>query len=189
MNNKHRVRDELRWIFAFVSLIWCVFFLDQFLPLETLGLVPRRVSGLAGVGSMTFLHTDLSHLLGNTLPLITLLLLLAGSRANSIVIVCVITLGGGLLLWTFGRSGTVHIGASLLVFGLVAYLIVSGLIERRPLALVLSVLVAFLYGGTLLSGVLPWQKGVSWDGHLFGVIAGVISAFLFNNKSRQTDVV
>lgn len=187
MNNTHRVRDELRWIFAFVSLIWCVFFLDQFLPLETLGLVPRRVSGLAGIATMTFLHTDLSHLLGNTLPLITLLLLLAGSRANSIAIVCVIALGGGLLLWAFGRPGTIHIGASLLIFGLVAYLIVSGLIERRLLALLMSVFVAALYGGTLLSGILPWQTGVSWDGHLFGTVAGVISAFLFSRRRRRND--
>ncbi len=190
MDNKHRIREELRWIFAFVSLIWCVFFLDRFLPLETLGLVPRSVSGLVGVGAMTFLHTDFSHLLGNTVPLISLLLLLAGSRANSIAIVCVIAFGGGVLLWAFGRSDTLHIGASLLVFGLVAYLIVSGLLERRPMALALSILVAFLYGGTLLGGIMPWQTDISWDGHLFGAIAGVISAFLFNRKrSQTTDVI
>jgi membrane associated rhomboid family serine protease len=82
---------------------------------------------------------------------------------------------GGVLLWIFGRPA-LHLNASGLVFGLVAFLIVSGFLERRPVALIVSVVVAVLYGTTLLSSVLPGSAGVSWDGHLCGAVAGVTVA-------------
>jgi membrane associated rhomboid family serine protease len=90
---------------------------------------------------------------------------------------------GGVLLWLFGRGHALHIGASGLVFGLAVFLIVSGLREQRIIPLFISVLVAFVYGGTLLGGILPWQSGVSWDGHLLGGIAGALVAWLLVRKS------
>jgi membrane associated rhomboid family serine protease len=176
-NYTHKIKDELFTIAIFVAFIWGIFFLDQFLPIERLGLIPRNIGGLTGIISMPFLHGNLSHLMSNTLPLIILLALLAGSRADSKSIVSLIIVLGGVLLWLFGRGDSIHIGASLLVFGLVSFLIVSGLIEKRILPLAISILVAFIYGGTLLSGVLPWQPGVSWDGHLFGAVAGASVAY------------
>ena len=125
-----------------------------------------------------FLHKDLSHIVSNTVPLFVLLTLLAGSRADSRVVVLIVTVLSGVLLWLFGRPVPV-IGASGLVFGLIGFLILSGILERRMIAMVMSMFVGVTYGSTLFAGILPGQHGISWDGHLLGAIAGGISAWLF----------
>ena len=112
------------------------------------------------------------------MPLIVLLALLAGSGADSRKVVTFIIILGGVLLWLFGRGNSIHIGASLLVFGLAVFLLVSGFLEKRTVPMLISVVVAFVYGTTLLSGILPWQEGVSWDGHLMGGIAGAVTAWV-----------
>jgi membrane associated rhomboid family serine protease len=120
--------------------------------------------------------------MSNTLPLVVLLVLLAGSRADSRKIVAIIIVLGGVLLWLFGRGDYNHIGASLLVFGLASFLIVSGILEKRTLPMIISIVVAVTYGTSLLSGILPWQQGVSWDGHLMGGIAGATTAWMLVKK-------
>jgi len=129
------------------------------------------------------LHRDFSHLMSNTFPLIVLLTLLAGSRANSWQTVASVAVLGGLLLWLFGRNGTEtqivsHIGASLLVFGLVTFFLAAAWFEKRLVPMLIAVVVGFMYGWSTLTGVLPLTKGVSWDGHLCGAIAGVLVAWL-----------
>ena len=175
----HRIKEEALSILSFITFIWAVYLLDLFFPLEKLGLIPREGRGLFGIVAMTFLHGSYQHLLGNTVPLLTLLALLAGSRADSKKVVVVIILLGGVLLWLFGRGDYVHIGASLLVFGLAVFLVVSGIIEKRTLPMIISVVVALVYGTSLLSGMMPWQDGISWDGHLMGGIAGGVTAWIF----------
>jgi membrane associated rhomboid family serine protease len=155
-----------------------VFAVSWFLPgVDKFGVVPRTVGGLVGIPAAPFLHANLSHILGNTLPLFILLTLLAGSRARSWEIVVDVVLLGGLLLWVCGRSA-IHIGASGLIFGLIAFLILSGFLERRIVPLAIAVIVGFLFGGTLITGILP-QPGssISWDGHLCGAVAGGIVAY------------
>ena len=182
-NHTHRITQELPLVALFILAIWGVFFIDRVLPLEQFGLIPRQISGLTGIFTMPFLHANLQHIMNNTVPLTVLLLLLAGSRADSRLVVLLIIVLGGVLLWLFGRSYSLHIGASGLVFGLASFLMVSGLLERRLVPMLISVLVAFLYGTSLLAGLVPWQPGVSWDGHLFGGIAGALVAwFLVRNK-------
>ncbi|PID49109.1 MAG: rhomboid family intramembrane serine protease [Proteobacteria bacterium] len=186
-NHVHRIREELPMMLAFVALIWLVFLSDLVLPgsFDHYGLVPRDMGGLVGIFTMPFLHGNFGHLLSNTVPLLVLLTLLAGSRADSIKVVLVIVILGGLLLWLMGRGASLHIGASGLVFGLAAFLVVSGLLERRPLPLFIAVLVVLLYGSTLVSGLMPWQRGVSWEGHLFGVMAGIAAAWWLA-RDKQT---
>lgn len=178
---KHRVVEELNLVVTFVAAIWAVFLIDLVVPgsFNSLGLAPRSLSGLIGIVTMPFLHGGWQHILGNTIPLVILLCLLAGSRANSYSIVPGIVLSGGALLWIFGRSNSIHVGASGLIYGLIAFLIVAGFLEKRTVPLLIALFVGFTYGATLLGGVLPITVGddVSWDGHLMGAIAGAIVAY------------
>lgn len=182
----HTVREELRGILVFVGAIWVVFFLSYALPLtEWFGLEPRRIGGLPGVAAMPFLHGGWGHLLANTPALLILLALLAGSRARSWLVVAWIVILSGGLLWLFGRSA-VHIGASGLVFGLITFLIAAGWFERRLLAVLAAVVTAVLFGGVLLTGVLPTAgANVSWDGHLCGAVAGVLTAYALTGRRAR----
>jgi len=187
--NVHTLKRDFMGIGLFLAAIWGVFVLDQFLPLEAFGLVPRHFQGLVGIVAMPFLHGSLGHLIGNTIPLAVTLLLLAGSRANSKIIVVLIALLSGAGLWLFGRTA-LHIGASGLVFGLIAFHIFAGYFERRMRSISIALVVGFLYAGTLFQGVMLLQKGVSWDGHLMGVLAGALVALLMSktlkNDSRMS---
>jgi membrane associated rhomboid family serine protease len=176
---KHTIQEELKWVLIFIAILWGVRLVDSVLPIDfnVYGLIPRTFGGLIGIPLMPFLHGGWGHLISNTIPLAILLVLLAGSRANSIAIVVGLVFLGGLLLWLFGRS-SIHVGASGLVFGLIAFLIASGFLERRIVPLLVACLVLFLYGGTIIWGVIPSiNQGVSWDGHLFGAIAGGLLAY------------
>ena len=178
--NIHSIKEELVGILVFVAVIWTVSLAGIFWePLRiTLALIPRKLAGLDGIVTMPFVHEGLGHLIGNTLPLLVLLALLAGSRGRSWVIVATIVVVNGVLLWLAGGTGA-HSGASGLVMGLITYLISSGLFEQRPIPLIISVVVAFFYGTTLIWNLLPLSPGTSWTGHLFGAIAGVVAGYAF----------
>lgn len=182
--NVHSITRDLAGVGLFIALIWIVFVLDRFLPLEAFGLVPRTFSGLIGIVAMPFLHGDFKHLLGNTIPLGVTMMLLAGSRANSAAIVVIITLLGGIGLWLFGRTA-LHIGASGLVFGLITFHVCAGIFERRLQSVILSVVVGLLYASTIVQGIVPFQKGVSWEGHLTGSIAGAFVALIVSRMLKQ----
>ncbi|MFM7974788.1 MAG: rhomboid family intramembrane serine protease, partial [Pirellula sp.] len=141
---------------VFGGVLWLVFIADWILPvdLRRWGIVPRELGGLWGILFSPFLHGDLSHLLSNFLPLMILLALLLVTQKQGWLIVMQIVLLGGVLLWIFGRPA-VHIGASGLIYGLIAYLMAAGFRQGRFGPALAALLVGFLYGGTLLSGVLP----------------------------------
>ena len=112
--------------------------------------------------------------------------MLAGSKARSWEIVELIVVGNGVLLWIFGRNAT-HVGASGLIFGLAAFLIISGILEKRIIPLVVSLVAGILYGGMLIWGVLPGRNTeVSWEGHLCGAIAGGLIAWFLTKEPKQT---
>jgi membrane associated rhomboid family serine protease len=183
---KHAIREELIAVLAFVGFIWLVFVLENIpgLQLESYGIVPRTARGLVGIVAAPFLHANLAHITSNTVPLTVLLVLLAGSRATSWAIVLSIVLLSGALLWLFGRPAN-HIGASSLIYGLVAYLFVSGIREQRFVPLAIAILVGFLYGGSIAAGMVPrLGSQVSWEGHLFGAIAGASIAYLMTRQER-----
>ena len=193
-NASHTIREELLGIVAFVAVIWGVFIVSRVVPsLDDFGVLPRTLHGLLGIPLMPLLHKNLHHILSNTFPLFILLVLLAGSKARSWEIVVDIVLLGGGLLWLCGRSTDlatgrpiVHIGASGLIMGLIAFLILSGFLEKRLVPLAVAVIVGFVYGTTLLFGVLPQiNSDVSWDGHLCGAIAGGIVAYALTMPSAK----
>ena len=193
-NAAHTIREELLGIITFIGVIWAVFLVSLFVPsLDNFGVVPRTLWGLAGIPAMPFLHANLGHILGNTVPLFFLLVLLAGSKARSGEIVVDVILLGGFLLWLCGRSHdhghlVDHIGASGLIFGLISFLICSGILEKRLIPLAVAILVGFAYGSTLLTGVLPTAGPlVSWDGHLCGAVAGGVVAYGLTKEPKQTN--
>lgn len=172
------IRKRLRQSLLLVATLWGVFLVVNVSPLtaDHLALRPRTTYGLVGVLTMPLVHASLHHLLNNTWPLFVLLGILCLTHrdiwrtATSIVIV------SGSMLWLFGRSVN-HIGASALVFGLIAFLVATGYFDRRTTSIVISIAVGLLYGTTFVWGILPLGTGVSWEGHLCGGIAGVLVAY------------
>jgi membrane associated rhomboid family serine protease len=185
----HTIGEEISGVVLFIGAIWAVFLASWIFPgVDQYGVVPRRLVGLVGIPAMPFLHANLPHILSNTVPLFVLLILLAGSRAESWEVVLLIVLLNGLLLWIFGREA-VHIGASGLISGLAAFLMLSGFLEKRIIPLLIALLVVFFYGSALVIGIIPrLGSQVSWDGHLCGAIAGGIVAFALARGPRRQPV-
>ena len=162
-------------IAIFIAVVWVAELLDQLLGggrLDRHGIL-RSLDGLDGVLWAPFLHSGIGHLVSNTVPLAILggLIALRGPRRWAAV-TGAISIGGGLATWLLARP-SIHIGASIIVFGYVTYLVTVGFFERRLVGMVLGLTVFFFYGGTLIWGVLPIHQGISWEGHLFGAVAGV----------------
>ena len=140
-----------------------------------LAVVPRRFDSLLGIVGMPFVHGSWPHLVANTMPLIVLggILIFRGVRYFGAVTFMIILLGG-VLLWCFGRTAA-HIGASGLAFGYLGFLVTRGFYERSWQSIGVAALVVFLYGG-MVWGVVPREDGVSWEAHLFGLLAGMVVA-------------
>jgi membrane associated rhomboid family serine protease len=172
-----------KYILQFVAILYVVFVIDLFFPITQFGIVPRTTQGLIGVFTAPFLHGGIWHLVSNTIPLLVLLTVLNYFYPKKTISVVLFTvLVGGMLVWIFARKAN-HIGASGLIYGLVAFLIANGFLERKFSPIVVSIAVALVYGG-LIWGVLPSLRShISWESHLFGVVAGVLSAFLLNKKT------
>jgi membrane associated rhomboid family serine protease len=164
-----------------LAIMWGLELLDVLLRgrLDDHGIEPRDSEGLLGILAAPFLHLGFSHLLANTIPLLVLGALVAtGGRGVFWRVTAAVALLGGLGTWLIAPSGTITIGASGLVFGYLAYLLVAGVRTRHWLDLVVGMLVLLVYGSLLL-GALPWAvaSDVSWQGHLTGALAGGLAAW------------
>lgn len=169
--------------FAFVAVIMLIHGLGSALglDLQRFGVHPRDAAGLAGIVAAPLLHGDFAHLMSNVLPLLvvgTAMLYLYPDASP--VVLPAIYLGPGLAVWLFGRE-SIHIGASGLVYGLVAYVFVAGMIRRDRRAIAASMLVAFMYGA-LVWGVLPIKVEVSWETHLAAALIGVALAIALRGR-------
>ena len=167
---------------TFPFLIWVIFLLSlaHELDLRRMGILPRDLFGLFGIVTAPFIHANFSHLMSNTVPLILLgwSIFYFYSKVSSRVFLVVYLLTG-FLVWLFARE-IYHIGASGLVYAFVSFLFFSGIFRKDNKSIAIALLVTFLYGGVVW-GILPGQKGISWESHLFGGIAGLIAAFIFKN--------
>lgn len=164
----------------FTVLLWAVYLTNMILPLDLriFGIVPRTASHLPGILISSFLHANIVHLTGNTLPLFILLLFLSiFYPAKAIDVIGIIIVSGGFLLWLFGRP-SLHIGASLLIYGLASFCIFHGIMLKKIMPVLLSVIVILMYGSVLITGILPIHAHVSWEGHLFGGVGGAFAAWI-----------
>lgn len=171
-------------IAALVAAIWLAAGVDALFfdgGLRRFGIEPRSLEGLRGVAFSPFLHAGLAHLCANSgaLALFGGLVILR-NEFHFWTVTGLGALVGGAGTWLIARPA-LHIGASGIVFAYFGYLLCTGIFERRFGALLLSTLV-FLFWGGLLFGVLPLEQGVSWEGHLFGLLAGALAAWLLARR-------
>ncbi len=178
--------DGLRALGALVAVMWAVEVvnaLDSY-RLDHDGIVPRNLSHLDGIVFAPFLHASFSHLLGNTVPFVVLgfVIALAGAR-RLLLVSLIVALVSGLGTWLTAPGGTVTVGASGVVFGYATYLISRGVFDRRVGEVGLGIVVFLLFGGALISDLIP-RSGVSWEAHFFGGIGGVLAAAALARRAR-----
>jgi membrane associated rhomboid family serine protease len=174
----------LQLLLAIVLLMWGLEVVDTALDnrLDRYGIEPREVDGLDGVVAAPFLHVGFGHLAANTVPFVAMGLVIAFEGALRLLGVTAITaVVSGLGTWLIAPADTIHLGASGVVFGYATYLIARGWFNRRAVEIAIGVAVAVLWGGALLAGLEP-QQGISWQGHLFGAIGGVVAARMLSER-------
>jgi membrane associated rhomboid family serine protease len=173
---------------AIVAVMWLVEVVNALdsnrLTLD--GIYARNVDHLWGVLTAPFIHASWNHLIGNTIPLVFMGLIIAlrGAARLALVTAIVIVIGG-LGTWLVSPSNVSTIGASGVVFGYATYLLVRGLFDRSALEMLTGAVVGAVWGGALLTSVVP-HAGISWQGHVCGGVAGVIAAYLLAGRRQQT---
>lgn len=169
---------------GWVVLLWVLLGVDEATgdSLNTLGITPRKPGELLDIIPAAFLHGGVAHLASNTFPLLALGFLVAlGGIRRFLGIVLTVTVVSGLGVWLTAPSNSVTIGASGVIFGLLAFLVITGFVNRRVWDVVLGLVVLAVYGSILL-GALPGNSGISWQAHAFGLVGGVLAAFLFRRE-------
>ncbi len=172
---------------GFVALLWAIEIVDALADnrLDQYGVRPRSDEGLLGILFAPLLHGGWLHLEANTVPaLVLLFLVLVSGVSRGVQATAVIWLVGGVGVWLLAPAATNHLGASVLIFGWLVYLLLRGFWNRSPGEILLGVVLFLVYGGLLL-GVLPGQPGISWQGHLFGAVGGGLAAFLLAEPRRR----
>lgn len=170
------VMTVIMWVSELVDVVLNGF-LDKF------GIHPRDVESLPGILAAPFLHVGLGHLIANTGTFIVLGIATALITRRFWSVTLGIIVLGGLAVWVFGAPNTVHLGASGLVYGYLGFLLAYGFVARRAVAIAVAIGVFIVYGG-IVWGVLPTNPYVSWEGHLFGALAGCLMAYLIGRKER-----
>lgn len=170
----------------FVLLIWAIFWFEIRFGFDftNFGVYPQRFSGLRGVIFSPFIHSGIEHLYHNSIPLFVLsaaLFYFYKSIAWRVLVFGILL--SGLLTWIIGRPAY-HIGASGLIYVLVSFLFFKGIIAKHYRLIALSLLVVFLYG-SMVWYVMPIKEGMSWEGHLSGMIVGIVFALYFRKNLPQ----
>lgn len=174
----------------FVAVLYVIELVDQVLNnrLDQEGVQPQETDGLLGILFAPLLHAGWGHLIGNTLPLLVLgFLVLLSGVGTWVRVTAIVWVVGGVGTWLVAPPGTVHLGASVLIFGWLVYLLLRGFVSGRAGQILLGLVILLLYGGVLW-GVLPGQPGISWQGHLFGALGGAIAAFTVAERRQPSGV-
>jgi membrane associated rhomboid family serine protease len=179
-------REGITLLLAIVLVMWLVEVINTLDSnrLDSDGIYGRSLGHLWGILTAPFIHASFAHLIANTIPFLFMGLIIAlrGAARLALVTVIVIVLGG-LGTWLVAPSNVPTVGASGVVFGYAAYLLARGFFNRSALELLVGLVVGVVWGGALLASLVP-HHGVSWQGHLFGAIGGVVAASLLRRERR-----
>lgn len=189
---KQNIFSAIQFPIYVVIFIWVVHLIkvSGAVYLGNYGLLPRDVDGIIGIFTSPFIHGSFEHLMSNSVPLFVLstviMLFYRKIAYQSMFLIYVLT---GAAVWAFARGNVMHIGASGVVYGLVAFVFWTGLFRRNVKSIMLALVITILYNG-LFFGILPDQKGISWESHLFGGIVGIIVAYImkdFREKDEEEE--
>ena len=186
MDNTESKEKQLKLIIfplSFLILLWLIQFAQYLflLKLVKYGLLPQTTKGLTGIFTAPLIHSGFNHIISNSIPLLFL-----GSgifyfyKEAAYKVFFMVYFIPGILVWFLGRE-SFHIGSSRLVYGYVTFLFFSGLIRRDNRSIALALIVTFLYG-SLIWGVLPLSREISWEYHLFGALTGIYAAIIFRKS-------
>jgi membrane associated rhomboid family serine protease len=170
---------------VFLAALWAIYIVDVVLGLQLgrFGLKPGSLPGLIGLATAPLLHGSLGHIFSNSIPLvISLTAMLFLYPNSSLRVIPVIWIGSAVFAWVIGRP-SYHFGASGLIYGMLAYVFLGGVLRKDMRSVAVSMMVWFLYG-TMVWGILPIRPHMSWELHLGGALMGVIMAFVFRNWDR-----
>lgn len=173
-----QTQNNLPVLFIILLIPWVVFLLSLINKrILLLGIIPRHLIGIPGIFLCPLLHANFNHIFFNSIPLLVLsnFLLIDGLHLFIFVTIAIVTISG-FLVWCFGKPG-VHIGASALITGYWGFLVSNAYQHATLTSIILGVISAYYFAGIFL-GIFPSEKGVSWEGHLFGLISGVGLSFL-----------
>ncbi|MBU2651490.1 MAG: rhomboid family intramembrane serine protease [Bacteroidetes bacterium] len=189
IQEKKHIFNSLLISAVIILLMWAVKFSEMIFDISFgfLGVYPLSWKGLPGIVLAPFVHADLKHISANSVPLFVLMLtLFYFYRKIAFKVLILIWLFTGFWVW-IGAREAYHIGASGIVYGLAAFLFISGLIRKNPRLMAISMIVAFLYG-SLIWGVFPElfpEENISWESHLLGLVAGTLLALYFRKEGPQ----
>ena len=183
---KRKNLKSLKFSVIILIIIWSVKLFEIVFDYDftEYGVLPRNFNGLIGILFSPLIHSDVNHLLSNSLPVIILCLLIFNfySQIAKKILIYLYFISG-LWLWCIGRE-SFHIGASGLIYAMASFLFFSGILRKNSQLSAVALLVIFIYGG-LFWGLFPIHKNVSWEGHLTGFIAGILVSFIFRKDGPK----
>ncbi len=171
--------------FMAVVFLWAVYFINFLVPVDirNFGICPRDMGTLYQILTAPFIHANMAHIIANSTTFFILLgVSLSMNRKKTFLAVFLIIIISGLCVWTFGQSKTNHIGVSGVIFGMIGFLMFLGFFQRKIIAVIISFVTVFTYGGMLFFSLTVYIPGVSWTGHFFGFISGIISAWILRKN-------
>ncbi|MFJ6798946.1 rhomboid family intramembrane serine protease [Streptomyces sp. NPDC091268] len=183
-----RAKAAARLMLGWIALLWAIEAIDFATghALDAYGITPREADGLGGILTAPFLHFGFGHVAANSVPLLIFGFVAAlGGIRRFLAVSALIILADGVGIWLISPAYTVTAGASGLVFGLFGYLVVRGFVERKVLGIAVGVVIAAVWGGSFFLGILPTNTEVSWQGHLCGLAAGVVTALYFRRPAAS----
>lgn len=186
--NERTIFRQLLFPIGVVVLMWLVKILEvsKGTKFTRWGIFPRDWDGVMGIVTAPFIHSDWQHLMSNSLPMLMLMgIVMVFYKRVALASIIIITVLTGFTVWLFARE-SYHVGASGVVYGLIAFLSCKGIFRRNIKSIILSLCILVIYGG-YLEGIAPTKEGISWESHLFGLLVGVFTAFLFKNVKEEDE--